>query len=90
MVFTSYGHQKDICLSATKRIKGNFGHNANYGESNSSIKSTLGGLVHGIEDYELLTMYAKTKGDAAAKELAMGVLAHAEDTSKADTVRRRY
>ncbi len=42
----------------------------------------------GIEDYELLTMYAKAKGDAAAKALAKDVLDHPEDTTKADQVRR--
>jgi hypothetical protein len=43
----------------------------------------------GIEDYELLTMYAKAKGETAAKELAASVLNHSEDTSKADEVRRK-
>jgi hypothetical protein len=43
----------------------------------------------GIEDHELLTMYAKAKGDKAAKKLAMMVLDHPEDTAKADDVRRK-
>lgn len=43
----------------------------------------------GIEDYELLTMYAKAKGDAAAKALANDVLDHPEDTTKADSARRK-
>jgi hypothetical protein len=43
----------------------------------------------GIEDYELLTMYAKAKGAKAAKDLAATVLNHPEDTSKADELRRK-
>lgn len=43
----------------------------------------------GIEDYELLTMYAKVKGDVAAKALAASVFNHPEDTTKADEVRRK-
>ncbi len=43
----------------------------------------------GIEDYELLVMYAKMKGDNAAKALARAVLIHPEDTSKADEMKRR-
>lgn len=43
----------------------------------------------GIEDYELLTMYAKAKGDAAAKALAKAVMDNPEDTTKADEVRRK-
>lgn len=43
----------------------------------------------GIEDYELLTMYAKAKGDGAAKALAKSVLDNPQDTSKADEVRRK-
>lgn len=43
----------------------------------------------GIEDYELLTMYAKVKGDGAAKALARCVLDNQQDTSKADEVRRK-
>jgi hypothetical protein len=43
----------------------------------------------GIEDYELLTMYAKMKGEGAAKALAKLVLDHPVDTSKADEVRRK-
>lgn len=43
----------------------------------------------GIEDYELLTMYAGIKGIQAAKTLAKMVYEHPEDTSKADEIRRR-
>jgi len=43
----------------------------------------------GIEDYELLAMYAKAKGDAAAKALAKSVLDSPEDTANADAVRRK-
>ena len=43
----------------------------------------------GIEDYELLTMYAKHKSDKAAKALAKTVYEHPEDTTKADEVRRK-
>ena len=43
----------------------------------------------GIEDYELLTMYAKAKGDKVAKELAALVLVHPTETTRADEVRRR-
>ncbi|MGD0843132.1 MAG: hypothetical protein ABSA06_02020 [Geobacteraceae bacterium] len=43
----------------------------------------------GIEDYELLTMYAKAKGETAAKNLAASVFNHPEDTSKADEVRHK-
>jgi hypothetical protein len=43
----------------------------------------------GIEDYELLTMYAKSKGERVAKDLAASVLNHPENTSKADEVRRK-
>ncbi|RNC70422.1 MAG: DUF4091 domain-containing protein [Desulfuromonadales bacterium] len=42
----------------------------------------------GVEDYELLTMYARFKGDAAARELAKKVLSHPGDTDKADETRR--
>ncbi|MBV5329509.1 MAG: DUF4091 domain-containing protein [Chlorobium sp.] len=41
----------------------------------------------GLEDYELLTMYAKAKGDKAAKDLAATVFDDPENTSKADEVR---
>jgi hypothetical protein len=43
----------------------------------------------GIEDYELLTMYAKKKGEPAAKELAASVFNHPEDTSRADAIRHK-
>jgi len=43
----------------------------------------------GIEDYELLTMYSKAKGDAAAKMLAKSVLDNPLDTTKADEVRKK-
>lgn len=43
----------------------------------------------GIEDYELLTMYAKVKGDGAAKALSKSVLDNPQDTTKADAVRRK-
>jgi hypothetical protein len=43
----------------------------------------------GIEDYELLTMYAKAKGEKAAKDLAASVFNHPEDTTKADEARRK-
>jgi hypothetical protein len=43
----------------------------------------------GIEDYELLTMYAKAKGITAAKELAASVFNVTEDTTRADEARRR-
>lgn len=43
----------------------------------------------GIEDYELLTMYARKKGESAAKALAKGVLDKPDDTTRADLVRRQ-
>lgn len=43
----------------------------------------------GIEDYELLTVYGKARGEVAARTLAKAVLDHPEDTSKADEVRRQ-
>jgi len=43
----------------------------------------------GIEDYELLTMYAKAKGDGAAKALAKSVMDNLQDTTRADEVRRK-
>lgn len=42
----------------------------------------------GIEDYELLKMYAVKKGSVAAKAMAKTVLDHPEDTSKADQMRQ--
>ena len=42
----------------------------------------------GIEDYELLSMYARAKGERAAKELAASVYDHQDDTSLADKARR--
>jgi hypothetical protein len=43
----------------------------------------------GIEDYELLKMYAANRGEQAAKTLAKTVYDHPEDTSRADEVRRK-
>lgn len=43
----------------------------------------------GIEDYELLTMYAKIKSEGVAKALAEVVCDYPEDTSRADEVRRK-
>lgn len=43
----------------------------------------------GIEDYELLVMYSKAKGEKAAKELAASVFNHPEDTARADAARRK-
>lgn len=43
----------------------------------------------GIEDYELLTMYAKAKGNGVAKVLAKSVLDNPQDTSKADEIRKK-
>lgn len=43
----------------------------------------------GLEDYELLTIYAGKKGDAAAKTLVRSVLENPSDTERADQVRRR-
>lgn len=43
----------------------------------------------GIEDYELLTLYAKQKGMVEAKKLAKSVLDSPSDMSKADAVRRK-
>jgi hypothetical protein len=42
----------------------------------------------GVEDYELLKMYAVKKGSGAAKAMAKTVLDHPEDTSKADQMRQ--
>ena len=41
----------------------------------------------GVEDYELLRMYAKTRGETAAKELAKTILDNPKDVGKADEVR---
>lgn len=43
----------------------------------------------GIEDHELLTMYAKAKGDKDAKTLATIILDNPEDIEKADEIRRK-
>jgi hypothetical protein len=43
----------------------------------------------GIEDFELLTMYEKAKGDKASKGFSDMVLNHPEDTSKADEVKHK-
>jgi hypothetical protein len=43
----------------------------------------------GIEDYELLTMYARLKGASVAKELAASVFNFPDDTTKADEARRK-
>lgn len=59
------------------------------GEGNTIISSRRWEAWRiGIEDYELLTMYAKAKGDVAAKDLAKHVLDHPEDATRADAVRR--
>lgn len=59
------------------------------GEGNSIVSSRRWEAWRmGIEDYELLTMYAKVRGESAAKALAKTVLDHPEDTAKADEVRR--
>ena len=43
----------------------------------------------GIEDYDLLTRYAKVRGEKSAKELAKIVLNNPKDVGKADEVRRK-
>jgi hypothetical protein len=43
----------------------------------------------GVEDYELLCMYAKSKGETAAKTLAKSILDNPNDTNKADEVRHK-
>lgn len=43
----------------------------------------------GVEDYELLTMYARAKGEKVAKALTQEVLDNPDDASKADEVRAR-
>jgi hypothetical protein len=43
----------------------------------------------GVEDYELLGMYARAKGLTAAQGLAKTVLDNPGGTGKADEVRRR-
>ena len=42
----------------------------------------------GIEDYELLTMYASKKGEVVAKALAREVVDNPADTGRADRIRR--
>jgi hypothetical protein len=42
----------------------------------------------GVEDYELLTMYAKSKGEISAKTLAKSVLDNPQDMGRADQVRQ--
>jgi len=60
------------------------------GEGNTIISSRRWEAWRmGIEDYELLTMYSKAKGDAAAKMLAKSVLDNPLDTTKADEVRKK-
>ncbi|TLD41213.1 MAG: hypothetical protein JETT_2501 [Candidatus Jettenia ecosi] len=60
------------------------------GEGNTIISSRRWEAWRmGIEDYELLTMYAKAKGDGAAKALAKYVLDNTNDLSRADEVRRK-
>jgi hypothetical protein len=60
------------------------------GEGNTIISSRRWEAWRmGIEDYELLTMYAKMKGEGAAKAFAKRVLDHPEDTSRADETRRK-
>lgn len=41
----------------------------------------------GIEDYELLTLYSRSKGEVAAKSVTKYVLDRANDTARADKVR---
>ena len=43
----------------------------------------------GVEDYELLRMYATAKGEVAAKMLASSVLDKPQEVGKADEVRRK-
>jgi hypothetical protein len=43
----------------------------------------------GVEDYELLTAYARKMGRPAASALASQVLSNPEDTTLADQVRQR-
>ncbi len=43
----------------------------------------------GVEDYELLTMYAKSKGEMSAKALAKSVLDNPQDLGRADQVRQK-
>lgn len=43
----------------------------------------------GLEDYELLSMYARAKGEAAAQGLARRVIAEPADTVQADLARRQ-
>ncbi len=60
------------------------------GEGNSIISSRRWEAWRmGIEDYELLTMYSKAKGDVAAKRLAKSVLDNPLDTTRADEVRKK-
>ncbi len=60
------------------------------GEGNTIISSRRWeGWRMGIEDYELLTMYAKDNGETAAKALAKSVLDASLDSTKADEVRQK-
>jgi hypothetical protein len=60
------------------------------GEVNSIVSSRRWEAWRmGIEDYELLTMYAESRGVDAARLLARSVLEAPEDTGRADEVRRR-
>lgn len=60
------------------------------GEGNSIISSRRWEAWRmGIEDFEILSLYAKAKGDVAAKALAKSVFDDPQDTSKADVARRR-
>ncbi len=43
----------------------------------------------GVEDFELLTLYAKLNGDKTAKDLAKYVLEKPDDTSRADEIRNK-
>ena len=43
----------------------------------------------GIEDYELLTMYARKKGEGAAQALAREVVDNPADSGRADRIRRQ-
>jgi hypothetical protein len=60
------------------------------GQNNSIISSRRWEAWRmGIEDYELLSMYAKTKGQKAAYALANDVLKNPHVVTKADEVRRQ-
>jgi hypothetical protein len=70
------------------------GNNPDYaviyeGEGNTVLSSRRWDAWRvGVEDYELLTMYAKAKGIEAAKMLAKEVVEANSDVSKADKARQ--